>query len=682
MAEDHQWITGASRAACLTAAAAYGPAVSADCHRRLRGPYTGAGTIMRALVPRIHQRDRALAARHAIEILAVAPELEQLIGPAPETLASIAPPGERTRWYSRYRTRRIAHGLVDFLRQCAAGGPLTIYFGSADEADPTDVEFLSIALRRLDPAQVRIIVGSRGEIPGLAAELTARTRRAQAGASTGDLAGVPGPGPAAAPGPPGASGGPDQDLIAFVASDGTSDIPAELAAYRHADPAVRARLHDERAAELERGGEWSQRLGAIPYHREHGSSPVTTGQKAFAEAVNYCIGMAYYAAGLDLATRLARLMDADAEPKLYYRVRGQMCQCLALLDRPEETEPIYYDLMARSASPMRHMTVSYSLAMCYTRLYAPERKDHRRALAHVNTAIAIASQLEDPDERAFNTVFMNNGKALVELHLGNLAASLELVETGIRRLDRELAPGQHLLQRSVMHHNRAQLLAALERPADALADYEHVISVDPYYPEYRFDRGNLYSKLGRYTEALADYEAARQLTPPYPELYYNMGDARAALGDLDGAVGDFRYALDLEPDDLEARITLASVLMDLGQPEDAAAEARAGLAFAPLEGRLHVTLGLALLEQSEYQAARQSFDRALELDPGLSEALVNRAVAAYEEGLFESAIADLIAALTADPGNPDLLQNLAVAQEAAGHPAVAAADSTAALRHP
>src|ERR1051326_2789127 len=120
----HLCIAGASRSACAAAADARRPEVAVDCQRNLRGPYTGTGSLLRALVPGVHAARAELTARHAIEILAAAPELEPLLGGAPDTLTSLAPPSERTRWYSRLRTRRIAHGLVDFLRECARAQPL------------------------------------------------------------------------------------------------------------------------------------------------------------------------------------------------------------------------------------------------------------------------------------------------------------------------------------------------------------------------------------------------------------------------------------------------------------------------------------------------------------------------------------------------------------------------------
>src|SRR4029453_15681819 len=136
------WITGGERVDRVAAADSYAPGTSVTCHRRLRGPYTGGGGLMRARIPGIMARDPDLGRRHAVEILSVAPELEDLIGAVSGTLTDTAPRQERTRWYSKLRTRRIAHGLVDLLRaanrECATtedGQPATIAFHQVDEAD-------------------------------------------------------------------------------------------------------------------------------------------------------------------------------------------------------------------------------------------------------------------------------------------------------------------------------------------------------------------------------------------------------------------------------------------------------------------------------------------------------------------------------------------------------------------
>jgi hypothetical protein len=240
MPNAHVWITAGDHCGRAAAAAAYGPDATADCHQCLRGPHSGVGSLLPALVPGIKLRDPELPARHAIELLTVAPELESLLGPAPETLTTTVPAEERTRWYSRYRTRRVAHGIVDFLRQSAATGPLTVCLLSVDHADPTDLEFLSIALRRLNPSLVRLVVCSDELVQPLASELSAHCRQQVAACGRGPDNGKSG----------------DAAGAAFIDADCTSEVPAEREAHPRLDPARRAELHDLRADYLEQTGEW------------------------------------------------------------------------------------------------------------------------------------------------------------------------------------------------------------------------------------------------------------------------------------------------------------------------------------------------------------------------------------------------------------------------------------------
>jgi len=165
----HYWITGGHRedreraAAALPLPAPLLPAQpptaplllpATDAHRRLRGPYTAAGSLLRALVPEVLDRDPGLVQRYDIELLSAAPELAAAIPNSRQTLTTMAIPAERTRYYARLRTRRIANGLVEFLLGALPPGPRSLIVQNADEADLTDLEFLAAALRRIDPARL------------------------------------------------------------------------------------------------------------------------------------------------------------------------------------------------------------------------------------------------------------------------------------------------------------------------------------------------------------------------------------------------------------------------------------------------------------------------------------------------------------------------------------------------
>ncbi|MBC3839695.1 hypothetical protein GXW82_04040 [Streptacidiphilus sp. 4-A2] len=157
------------------------------------------------------------------------------------------------RWFPASTTQRQSQGLIDLLRELTApegpGRPLTLAFDSVHEADPTDLEFLSLALRRLDPSRVRLVVGaSGGDWPAELAQARARYAGEMLVAAPLYVRRVD----------------PAEAARAFVASDGTSDDRALIAGYAACDPAARTALHDERARQLELEGLRSARYGRCP----------------------------------------------------------------------------------------------------------------------------------------------------------------------------------------------------------------------------------------------------------------------------------------------------------------------------------------------------------------------------------------------------------------------------------
>ena len=675
--------------------------IAVDCHRGLRGPYTGAGSLLRALIPGVAAADPGLPAAYAPAILCAAPELEPLVGSAPETLTSLAPQDERTRWYSLQRTLRIANSLVELLHQCGArrAAGITVFFDAVDQADPTDREFLAIALRRLDPAGFRILVGSGSDPDGqaggdLARRLARHALRVDAPAAE----------------PRAAAQATAAELArAYVAEDGAGDDPATLAAYTALSEAQRVQLHDARAEELEAAGEFSLRLGAIAHHRFHGSDPIGTAWPLYAGAEGYCMSMGYYHAVLDCLDRLEELARGGGLRQQHLQQHSgiRRGQILALMGDPGGGEAQYLRALALTRVPRQVMSLHYALGMLYTRWRPEDRRDHDLATAHLNTAVAIAVQLEGPADRSFYTAFMSNGLALARMHAGRLDEALELVEGALELLDRELVADKHLLHRSVLRHNRAQLLSALGRRAEALADLDEVVGLDPQYPEYYFDRGNLRFQQGDAAGALADYARAEALAPPFPELYHNRAEVLTAAGDPAGAARALRRALALDPADLESTISLASLLLDAGpDAQPPAAETgtgtgadpgavtgadpveavlllvREGLDSHPDQPRLLCLLGRALAEAGREPEAVAAFDAALLQDPDLYQALASRAVLAFNAARHADALADLDLALAAAGDHPDLLYNRGAVHEALGDPRAALQDYQRALTLP
>src|ERR1700737_604223 len=93
---NHQWVCGGLRADRRAVLGSLGLPVEiipiVDAHRRLRGPYTAAGELARAMVPAMLVSESELVRRHDIELLSVAPELSAIMPSSRETLTSMAIP--------------------------------------------------------------------------------------------------------------------------------------------------------------------------------------------------------------------------------------------------------------------------------------------------------------------------------------------------------------------------------------------------------------------------------------------------------------------------------------------------------------------------------------------------------------------------------------------------------------
>ncbi|KJK41263.1 hypothetical protein UK23_39880 [Lentzea aerocolonigenes] len=624
--------------------------ITAVCHHRLRGPYTGVDTILRALLPDAQKRWPELVEQHKVELLYGIPELAELIGPAPSTLASAGPFSQRTRFYGAQMIRCMSQGIVTFLidlarRRADAGEqPLRLVFEAMHAAEPTTSEFVELLTRRCDPATLQVVVSTVEEV-------TEDDDRSE-----------------------------QQLVAAYVQSDGTSANQAEIDAYNNADPAVLQRLHDERADELEPGADWGTLIGAVTYHRERGTDPHGRGQEVLDRAFQFCVETGFSAAVVDLGIRGRAVTDPATQPKQYLRFTQHAASALVALDRLTESLDLYMDLRAKFTDAKVHMTVSYGIAMLHTRFFVP--RDHEAAIGWQNNAYTLASLLPDPAERRTYEVFQANGLALVEMHRGNLGRALELVDGGIARLNDELDEQEWVLHRSQLFYNRARLHAALGRADEAYAEFTELIELDPLYTDYLSERAKISRKRGDLDAALADYDRAVQIGPPFPELYYNRGTARLAVEDVDGAFADFDYVLEMEPGDVDTRLTRAELLLSTGDAQAAHADVVAGLQLSPDEPRLLAMLGTIELEQDQPEQALPHLDAALAGDPRYPAALVNRAVAHFRLGHAATAVDDLTLALDVVGADPDVLLNRGMAYLACAQSELAMQDFDAALALP
>jgi tetratricopeptide (TPR) repeat protein len=580
----------------------HGPAVRVSCDPRSGGIWAGLRDLLESLVPAIRARAPELLACHGRELCLVVPSLRSELD-FPESLTDTVQHEEKTRNYPADRAYRCLHGLIDLLaewHELMAPGDWSIVCDDFDLAGGLVRRFFAqLARRRGDALGLHLLaVVAAGGGADVAAQLEPSTVAASLARSR----------PAAEP--PVA----DPEAMTQIALElerqreegtlGDEDLPRLIDAW-------------ERSSAPERALRWQ--VCAMSRYNHLGLYETSL---PYASAVQ---------------TGLGRLRAE--EPELYPVAISLLFFCYVPLGRAHEVRPVLEEALELLKDPSELAHTLYLLAMLHARFLEPANQ----ALAdeYLHRALSVLSDGELPEsERAFLTVFMMNGLALVRLRQRRVADALALCAEGIARLNEHLGPNHHRLHRSVLLFNIAQVHAQIGPYETAIDYFTQAMALDPNYSEYYNDRGAVHFKLGKFKDAERDYLRAIELSPPYAEVWTNLGQCYRSTERMEDAATAYSRAIDLEPG-----------------------------ATLPLIGRAEANAALGHAER-----ALQDYDRALAIDSGQPLVLASRAVLHYEAGRLGGSLADLDAAIALAPDLAELYQNRAVALRDLGRPNAAAGD--------
>lgn len=296
------------------------------------------------------------------------------------------------------------------------------------------------------------------------------------------------------------------------------------------------------------------------------------------------------------------------------------------LDKPLEAFEIMERAMQGTNNPDNLFQGCFMMAMLYIREL--QERDIVKAEAYLERGLAELARSNIPEDvKLFQKTFNCNGMALIRYRQGRHQEAVELCQWCYEQINALLNPEQHLLYRSVLLFNIAQVYDFIGNHEEAIDYFTAAMVIDPNYSEYYNSRGNLYFKIGCLNDALEDYLKAIELSAPYPEVWANIGQCYRRLGKMPQAVHAYSTALDLQPNQFSVLVARAQVFDMLEQP----------------------------------QAALADYNAALALDANQPLVLANRAILHYEAGRYQEALNDLNQAIAWAPETADLYQNRAVA---------------------
>ena len=211
---------------------------------------------------------------------------------------------------------------------------------------------------------------------------------------------------------------------------------------------------------------------------------------------------------------------------------------------------------------------------------------------------------------------------------------------------------------------RAEILGALERPAEARVAYEEVRKRDPKSPVALAGIGKSMLDEGNHAEAVEFLRAAIPQVPPQETLYLLLAEAHSGLGQSDAAsdaakkgvealpksvalwvrsgelavsrqawpdaASAFAHALALQPADVDVLLRAGFVAERMEHPNEALAFYERATEADPSSKQAWTSRGLALLATGRPVDAQASFDRALALDSDYAAAKDGKKLAAQK----------------------------------------------------
>ena len=169
------------------------------------------------------------------------------------------------------------------------------------------------------------------------------------------------------------------------------------------------------------------------------------------------------------------------------------------------------------------------------------------------------------------------------------------------------------------------VLAALQRPREALACFDDLIALKTDFLDAHLQRGNVLLGLGRFAEAVASYDKATAINPQHVDAWNNKGQALHQLGRFSDAIACYDTVLTVKPAYVQALVNRGAAFKDLRQAERALTDFDQALAIAP-----EYTVALAnraetLLILRRSDEALESFDRLISINPNLAAGWLGRA---------------------------------------------------------
>ena len=200
--------------------------------------------------------------------------------------------------------------------------------------------------------------------------------------------------------------------------------------------------------------------------------------------------------------------------------------------------------------------------------YNQTATSRKQAAIDTHSAAIVANPQDYMSHYRRGTHFLQQRR--YEEALTDLNAAIKLSPTPLslealgERINNSGLPETHTLGLVVLIHiTRAEILQRLNRPEEALADFDRALAFDGRKTEIIYSRGILRTVTGRYDDAITDFDAILDCRDNI-SWYFNRGVAKYLKADWTGAIADFQASVRSGASDDSPLIWLAKAHLRAG----------------------------------------------------------------------------------------------------------------------
>lgn len=260
------------------------------------------------------------------------------------------------------------------------------------------------------------------------------------------------------------------------------------------------------------------------------------------------------------------------------------------------------------------------------------------------------------DESLFGAeIRRGTDNARVYYNMGNVRRQQNRWDEAIAQYQHALSLNPHYMEAV---NNLGGIYEMKDAPDRALSVYQKAGSLNPTHPVAYDLMGSLLQKQNKPQEAIAYYRRALSANAGYAPARYKLGMIYADMGDYPRALSELKEAARLDSRDDKTALNLGAIYDRLGDFKQAVYWLEKAQALKPDAAPLYCNLGTAYADSGDLSKARECFQKALNLQPDYVDAHYNLAVIEQKLNHIPQAVAAYEQTLRINPRKLEAWNNL------------------------